>query len=360
MPEKSPTVGATDRSGLDIAGSRPSPLPGLAVALAVALVATAIERVAGRADITLVSAVFVAVVGGMAIREGVGYRTEWQAGLQFAAKRVLKAGIVLLGLRFGISEVVAIGGSSLVAIAAVVAAAFGIVALLTRAVGIEPRLGYLIGVGTAICGNSAIIATAPIIDAREEEISFASATITLFGMVAMVGYPLLGLALGLDDQQFGMLAGAGVHDSAQAIASGFIYSPAAGGAATIVKLTRTAFLIPVVVITSWVSARASLRDGTGMRGRLANAMPWFALGFVLLALSRSAGDFLFAEAPWWGLTLSVAGQLATFLIVVAMAAVGLGTDLRKLRAIGLKPFYVGFAVALTVGALALGFAVIYH
>ena len=169
----------------------------------------------------------------------------------------------------------------------------------------------------------------------------------------MVGYPLLGYATGLSDAAFGLFAGAGVHDSAQAIASGFLYSQAAGEAATVVKLTRTVFLIPVVLVLGFTRRGAG---GSRTPRGLAGAVPWFALGFVALAVVRSAGDAIFGDAAAWATTVAAGGEVATFLIVVAMAAIGLSTDLGRLRRIGPKPFAVGFAAAVAVGAVALSFA----
>lgn len=162
---------------------------------------------------------------------------------------------MLLGLRFSIGNVLTTGWAAIAVILGVIATAFGVTFLLMRAMGTNRRLGLLIGIGTAIRGNSAIAAAAPVLDVDEEEVSFASAVITLFGMAAMLVYPAVGHLLGLSQDAFGFLAGAGVHDPAQAIASGFTYGAEAGGKATIMKLTRTAFLVPLIVGLSVATRR---------------------------------------------------------------------------------------------------------
>jgi uncharacterized integral membrane protein (TIGR00698 family) len=326
----------------------------MAVSLLIAVGATLLDALLRGLGITVLSGVFLAIVAGFLLRLAAGLRPSWAPGVTYTAKHVLKLGIVLLGLRFGLGHVLELGGSSLGAIATAIAVAFGAVWLLTRFVPMDHRLALLIAVGTAICGNSAIAATAPVIDAEEEQISFASATITLFGMLAMVVYPALGHALGLSDVRFGLLAGAGVHDSAQAIASGFLYSTAAGEAATVVKLTRTAFLVPILVVLSAAASRRLPRGGS-LGARVRAAVPWFAVGFVLASALRTAGDALLGAPAWWEAVLSACSWLAVFLIVAAMSAVGLQTDLAKLRRIGPSSFLVGCAAAVAVAATALAF-----
>jgi uncharacterized integral membrane protein (TIGR00698 family) len=357
-------AGAKARTGAPgtVSRSHPAPfvpawaprlLPGLALCAVLAAVATLVQEVAAALGADVVSAVFVAILLGVAWRSAVGLPAALQPGISFAAKRVLKGAIVLLGLRFSLGAVAETGLSALVVILAVVVVAFASVWLLGRLLHLSPRLALLIGVGTAICGNSAIAAAAPIIDADEEEVAFASATITLFGTVAIVAYPLLAVAVGLTAQQFGVIAGAAVQDSAQAVASGFIFSQAAGEVATVVKLTRTAFLVPLLLVLALLPLERSGTRNT-RRGDLRAAFPWFALGFLVLSAVRTLGDVVFAGVRGWEAFLDAAQWTATFLLVVAMAGIGLSTSFTRLRAIGLRPFYAGLAAALTVAVTALG------
>ncbi len=233
----------------------------------------------------------------------------------------------------------------------VIATAFVVTAALVRTLDVDRRLGILIAVGTAICGNSAIAATAPVIDADDDAISFASAVITLFGTLAMLTYPFLGRLVGLTAEQFGFLAGAGVHDSAQAVASGFMHSATAGGVATVVKLTRTGFLVPVVIGLGVVARRRAPGAGEGAsRG----VLPLFAVGFVVASLVRTVGDAGLGGTAWWGATLRGLEVTAGFLLVTAMAGVGLNTHVAGLRRIGAAPLIVGMAASVLAAAAALG------
>lgn len=341
------------RAGAQLPGWAHGPLPGLALCAVIAAAATTVQEVAATLGTDVVSAVFVAILIGVAWRSAIGLPAALGSGVSFAAKRVLKGAIVLLGLRFSLGTVAETGLSALVVIGAVVGVAFAVVWLLRRPLRLSPRLALLIGIGTAICGNSAIAAAAPILDAEEEEVAFASATITLFGTVAIVVYPLLAAVLGLTAEQFGVVAGAGVQDSAQAVASGFIFSPEAGEIATVVKLTRTTFLVPVLLLLALLPLEGIGRR-QARRGDLRSVFPWFALGFLLLSAVRTVGDVVFADARGWEALLDSAQWIAAFLLVVAMAGIGLSTSFTRLRAIGLRPFYAGLAAALAVAVTALG------
>lgn len=339
-------------------------LPGLALCVGVAVIAVGAIELLELLDVAMISPVFVAIAIGLLIGNIVSLPDTLRTGFAFAMKRVLRLAIILLGIGFSLSELWNIGAPAALAIAVIVIAAFALAIGLSRIVGVDPRVGVLIGAGTAICGNSAIVATAPLVDAREEDIAFASATITLFGTVAMLGFPALALLLDLSAEQVGTLAGLGVHDSAQSIAAGFLHSITAGEHATLVKLTRTAFLVPILgVLTVAHLARtraaraASGSPPLGFVGVLKTGIPWFAVGFVVLAAVRTLGDRWLDAAEPWTTIVSLLRWSATFLIVVAMAAVGLQTRFSALRSMGVKAFSVGLFCSLAVAAIALAFSV---
>lgn len=321
--------------------------PGLLVACALALVAVGIERGLGAIGVVGVSAVFVAIVLGLLARQVVP-ADRLVAGARVAGGTVLRAGIVLLGVRFGLSDLRAVGGPGALVIGAALLAALLVSVVVLRLRLLPRRLAVLIAVGTAICGNSAIAATAPVLGADDEEVSYASATITLFGMVLVLVLPLVGQALGLGNQQFGFLAGAGVHDSAQAIAAGFIYSPASGEIAVVTKLARTMTLIPLVVLLS-VAVGRERRSGSGDVRRL---VPWFAVGFVALSLVRTGVEALGWTGAGWRWSFDLLSDAATACILVAMAGIGLSSRFANLRELGARPLVVGLvsAVAVTTAA----------
>jgi uncharacterized integral membrane protein (TIGR00698 family) len=263
-------------------------------------------------------------------------------GLRFASQRVLRLGIILLGARLSLGEIARIGLPATGLIVITMAVSFGVVLLVARAVQVEGRLAVLIAVGSAVCGNTAIVATAPVIGARAREVAYAVATITLFGTLAVFFYPAIGRALGLSQTTFGLWTGVAVHDTSQVIATGAAYGPGALDVATVVKLIRNALMAPLLLLIATVWAARS-QEAAGPSGRsLRRALPWFVLGFLALAALRTLG----AVSPDQAATLDL---VARTLILVALAAVGMSIRVGELRETSWRPLAVGFAVALVVG-----------
>jgi uncharacterized integral membrane protein (TIGR00698 family) len=295
-----------------------------------------------------VNPVLVAVVLGLVLGNVVALPARTRAGIDLAAKRLLRIGVVLLGARLSLGDVAAIGLPSVGVVLACMAAAFACVALGARLTGIPPRLAVLIAVGTAVCGNSAIVATAPVVDAEEREISFAVGTITIFGTLALLLFPLAGHVAGMPDRAFGFWAGLSINDTSQVVATGAAYSEEALAIATVVKLVRNALMAPLILgIAWWANRRGAGAPGEDAKRGARKAFPLFLLGFLALAALRSAGVLgAAAAAP---LT-----TLATVLITIAIAAVGLGTSVARLRTVGAAPFLVGMSAAVVlalVGAM---------
>lgn len=326
-------------------------LPGLGLAggvtAAAFAVATAFERGGGPDLSPVFIAVLVGLVLSLSVPELVGGRCL--PGFRFATKTLLRVAIVLLGLRFSLGVVVEVGGRALVVVVAVVATGLVLGPWLGRRVGVPGRLATLIAVGTAICGNSAIAATAPIVGAEDDEVSVASVIITVFGTVAMVVLPILGNRLALEPETFGVIAGAGVHDAAQAIAAGFSFGTEAGGTATIVKLARTSLLVPVLLVLSMVMARHDRAPGSG---RAVLRVPWYLVGFVLAAAARTGGDAVLGDMAAWDGLLSMLATTTTALLVLAMAAFGLQTRLAALREVGPRAVATGLTTAVVCAAVA--------
>jgi uncharacterized integral membrane protein (TIGR00698 family) len=319
--------------------------PGLLLALAVA---------AGAGIVALglpatIGPVLLAVVGGLVIGNAVRLPPVTAPGLGLASKRILRLGVVLLGARLTLGDVVGIGVPAIGVVVLCLLIAGAVVALAARITGIPPRLAVLIGVGTAICGNSAIMATAPAIDAEQREISFAVATITVFGTLALLTFPLIGHLTGMSDAVFGFWAGLAINDTSQVVAGGAAYSSQALDVATVVKLVRNTFIAPVVLLAGVWAARRHVHAGGATRGSVRSAFPVFVLGFLALAVLRSVG--LIGDE-----LAEVLGVVATTAITIAIAAVGLSTRLQDLRSIGIRPFAVGMTAAVALAAVALGFA----
>lgn len=293
------------------------------------------------------SEILVAVLLGIIVANGAPLPAAVTPGVRFAVQRVLRAGIVLLGARLSLGAVLAIGAGALGLVLVSMTVAFTVAFLVGRALRLPRRLALLIGVGTAVCGNSAIVATAPVVRAEDREVSFAVATITLFGTLAVFVFPLVGKTLGLGDVTFGVWSGVAVNDTSQVVAASAAFSTPARDVATVVKLVRNALMAPLIVLIAWWWQRSA--DGaTANVGRsLRSAVPLFVLGFLLLALLRTVGLIQPNGA-------AIIDEFAKALILVALAGVGLNTHVVQLRAIGLTPFFAGLATAAVLAALSLG------
>lgn len=314
-----------------------------------------------------VSEILIAVLLGLFVRNFVGVDPRSEAGIKFSIQRILRLGIILLGLRLSLQDVLATGASALLLVVICITLALGLAYLAGRLFKVPGRLAALIGVGTAICGNSAIVATAPVIEAKDEEVSFAIATITLFGLIAVVVFPWLGQLLGLSDRVFGLWAGTAVNDTSQVVAVGAAHSSMALSVATVVKLTRNTLMAPLIVLFGVAyrrgqQKRVSEKAVGAARFSWAKLVPGFVLGFLLMSVIRSVGvalGVLPQNLSQPGQLTAAAGilkavdEIAKFTILMALAGVGLNTNLASLRKIGFKPLIVGLCVAILLAAASL-------
>ena len=262
-------------------------------------------------------------------------------GIKFTSKKLLQAAIILLGFEMNLYNIFKVGGQSLLVMLFTLAAAFLTAWLVGRGLKLQGNVATLIGVGTAICGGSAIAATAPVIKADDKEIAYSISTIFLFNVAAVFLFPAMGHLLHMQDVGFGIWAGTAINDTSSVVAAGYSYSNAAGSLATIVKLTRTLMIIPVTLFLGFAVNKKSIRDGSFRLGKI---FPWFVLGFLAASVVITFG-VLPAET---GKLLAQAGK---FLIVMAMAAIGLNTNLKQLIGNGIRPILLGLccwaSVALT-------------
>jgi uncharacterized integral membrane protein (TIGR00698 family) len=335
-------------------------LPGVALAGLLAFAAVAGSDWIGMAWLgtsqSPVPPALLAVGLGLAIRNAIGLPAAYDAGLRFCVQRVLRFGVALLGLRLSLAAVGGIGLHALPIVAACIATALALVTLVNRWLGLPARLGTLIAVGTAICGNSAIAATGPAIGARDDEVSYAVGCVTLFGLFALIVYPFAAQHWFAGDPRLaGLFLGAAIHDTAQVAGAGMLAAQHYGDAtvlevAAVTKLLRNAFMIVVVPGAAWWHQRGAARANVRLP-RLSQAVPLFVVGFLALALVRTLGD-LHGSSDAWQQLIATGQSVSAACLALAMAAIGLGTNLRKLRGLGLRPLAVGFAAALTTGAVA--------
>jgi len=315
-----------------------------------------------------IEAVMLAIVFGMIFSNVWRLPKSCIPGIKFSVKKLLPLGIILLGARLDFRSVIKVGAAAVGLSVLETFVAFALLVWLSRQLKLPRKLGLLLGVGTAICGGTAIVATAPVIEADEKDVVFAVATVTLLGLIWMFVLPILGEALGLSAKAFGVWAGLSIHQTPQVIAAGFAYgkNPAlAGSTATIVKMARVCLLAPVVFAVGWLHARGEASGRVGVAKKNISyfkLFPMFVFGFLAMALLRTVGllpnlEFIksgFFNGGDYRIDLAAMfDQISKYCIVIAMAGVGLETTLTAMKQTGLKPFLASLAAALIVTGLVL-------
>ena len=319
---------------------------GVAICFAVAALSVLVEKlIPGE----LLGASIIALFMGTIINSF--FHPEWmKPALKFASKKILKAAIVLLGASLSIRTIMSVGQMTFFVMIFTFAMCFGGGYFIRKLFGLNWKLSNLISAGTGICGGSAVAAIAPVIDADDKDIAFAMSSTFLFDMVMIALYPLMGKALGMTDIAYGIWAGTSVNDTASVVASGYAFSEAAGDFATMVKLTRTIAIIPTVLVFAWIGVRMKKKEmqatGDGKKVNMMKIIPWFIGGFLLLAVLNSIGCIPVAVA---------AGMKSTskFLMVTALAAIGLSTSITDFKKAGLKPMFYGITIDTLVTLTAL-------
>ncbi|BBD38375.1 membrane protein [Aminobacter sp. Y103A] len=317
-------------------------LPGLLLAAGIAALAFALRHLPGLGSF---SPMIIAIVLGIAFHNLAGTPDQAKPGVAFSMRKVLRFAIILLGLQLTASQVAEVGITGVAIIAATLVATFTFTVWLGRLIGVEQKLAELIAAGTSICGASAVIATNTVTKASDEDVAYAVACVTVFGSIAMFGYPLLPGLLQLGPHAYGLWAGASIHEIAQVVAAAFQDGQQAGEFGTVAKLTRVLMLAPVVITLS-LAARQRARSSRATQGGTTAPMPWFVLGFIAMVGVNSLVDIP-AVAKTWIVALT------TFLLTMALAAMGLETDIRKLRAKGLRPLFLGLAAFLFIATFSL-------
>jgi uncharacterized integral membrane protein (TIGR00698 family) len=309
----------------------PSRLPGLLLSVVIALVALGLGKLA-----PLIGGPVFGIVLGILVRNTLAPGGSYTPGIQFAGKQVLQWSIIALGFGLSLNQVAKTGLESLSVTLVTMTVAFLTAWGLGRLLKVDDKLKILIGVGTAICGGSAIAAVTPIIKPDEHDTAFAISTIFLFNLVAVLLFPLLGHLLHLSDLGFGLWAGTAINDTSSVVAAGYSFSKQAGDYATIVKLTRATLIIPICLILAFATAWKQKKQGA-TDFSLARIFPWFILWFLVASAIRTAGLVPVAIQP----ALHLAAE---FLIIVALTAIGLSANLRKMASTGARPILLGLGV----------------
>ena len=321
-------------------------LLGLLICFSVAAASVLLERlIPGE----LLGASIIALFMGTIINSF--FHPKWiKPALKFTSKKILKGAIILLGASLSVNTILSVGKMTFFVMIFTFAMCFGAGYFIRKLFGLNWKLSNLISAGTGICGGSAVAAIAPVIDADDKDIAFAMSSTFLFDMVMIALYPLMGKALGMSDVAFGIWAGTSVNDTASVVASGYAFSEAAGDFATMVKLTRTIAIIPTVLVFAWIGVRMKKKEmqatSDGKKVNMMKIIPWFIGGFLLLAIINSIG-WIPAQAS------GIMKSASKFLMVTALAAIGLNTSLTDFKKAGLKPMFYGITIDTLVTLTAL-------
>lgn len=329
-------------------------LAGIAMTAALAVVARFCSRLI---PYDLISPGVFAMLIGMALFPMINRLGVPAGGLAFVSKKVLKGSIVLMGVTLSFAQVIDVGKYSLVVMVFTLSSAFLFGNLFGRLFNMNWKLSNLIAAGTGICGGSAIAAISPTIDADDSDIAYAISATFLFDIAMVVLFPIAGRWFGMSDMGYGLWAGTAVNDTSSVVAAGYAFSDIAGQYATVVKLTRTLSIVPIVMIFAYVNQRVKAAE-SGMSGARASVsvkkiFPWFILLFLGMVLLRSFADTmavsggLFTAAQISGIA-GTASKISKFAMVMALGAIGLKTDFKKLAKSGFIPMLHGFIISVLV------------
>ena len=325
--------------------------PGVLLSVAIAAVACLIESLL---PIHVIGSAVIAMFIGMILNYFLRNTKIFASGIKLTSKRILKLAIILLGLSLNIRTVLTVGRMSLTVMIFTLFTCFGVGYFVGRALGLNWKLSNLISAGTGICGGSAIAAISSTIEADDNDVAYALSATFLFDMAMIILFPIMGRALGMSDEAFGIWAGTAVNDTSSVVATGYAFSEGAGDFATMVKLTRTLSIIPTVIVFALIQLRLKKKEAAAnniagalkANFKITKIFPWFILGF--LAMSGVASIFSIPAS-----VVSGTKSVSKFLMVSALAAIGLNTSFSKLRKSGVRPMIHGFIISALVVVVAL-------
>jgi uncharacterized integral membrane protein (TIGR00698 family) len=306
-----------------------------------------------------ISTAMIAILIGIALGNIFKMREGFLLGLDFTQKYILKLGIICLGIQLKPFEFLKFGTVAIPLIIVCIISVLVVIKLLIKKLKISTKMAYLISIGSTVCGTTAIMATAPVINANKSEVAYAIANMTVFGIISMLIYPYFAnIYFNGDPMYVGLFLGTAIHETSQVAAAGLIYDQQFNSletlnVATVTKLIRNTFLIIMIPLFAYLFNRNKAKKNNYS---LIDIFPYFVLGFIGMIIFRNIGDKLFISENsqiFWQHSVATIKDSAKVFLSMAMAAVGLSTSLKDLKLMGHKPFIVGLIAMVTVGLVSI-------
>ena len=345
-------------------------LPGIILSFLIALLGIFFSNYLGSEimgfDKSPISSILLAVIIGLLVSNIFSISENFKLGIDFSIKKILRLGIICLGIRLGLGDIINLGLAALPLIIICLVSALVIVIYLSKKINVSSKMAALIAVGTSICGASAIVATAPAINADKEEVTYAIANITLFGILAMFFYPFLAnFIFNGNEYAIGLFLGTSIHETAQVAGAGLIYaeqfnSPEVLDIAAVTKLVRNTSMMIIIPLIALIYHRNLKTTESVSNLSILSMFPLFILGFITMGIFRTIGDITLQSSGYsfgllgsndWAYIISTVKQVAEISLAIAMASLGLSTNLKSIASLGTKPFYLGFVAATSVGTV---------
>ena len=342
-------------------------LPGIILSLLIALLGIFFSDYLGTEfmgfDKSPISSIMLAIIIGLLVGNIFSISENFKLGIDFSIKKILRFGIICLGIRLGLGDIINLGLAALPLIIICLVSALLIVIYLSKKINVSSKMAALIAVGTSICGASAIVATAPAINADKEEVTYAIANITLFGILAMFFYPFLAnFIFNGNEYAVGLFLGTSIHETAQVAGAGLIYaeqfnSPEVLDIAAVTKLVRNTSMMIIIPLIAFIYHRNLKTTESVSNLSILSMFPLFILGFITMGIFRTIGDITLQSSGYsfgllgsndWAYIISTVKQVAEISLAIAMASLGLSTNLKSIASLGVKPFYLGFVAATSV------------
>ena len=331
------------------------------ISIIIAIIATLIENIL---PVHVIGASVIALFIGMIINHFLKKDNIFSPGIKFTSKKILKLAIIILGFSLNISNILYAGKLSLIVMIFTLLTCFGAGYFIGKGLKLNWKLSNLISAGTGICGGSAIAAIAPTIEADDTDVAIAMSATFLFDMAMIVLFPLLGRAIGMTDEAFGIWAGTAVNDTSSVVATGYAFSEVAGDFATMVKLTRTLSIIPTVLIFAIIQLNLKKKENLNnnlnnnemkLKFSFVKIFPWFIIGFLLLSVLTTILEPALSNLNNFSYTnfVKITKNISKFLMVSSLAAIGLNTSFKKMKKAGLRPMIHGFIISALVVVVAL-------